>query len=222
MAGAVQAETARARERRSKLVGLTGGIGTGKSRVADLLRSLGAVVECSDLIVRELQAPGGAALDEIAATFGREVLLPDGTLDRAKLGQRVFRDPGARARLNRIVHPLVYREFERRVAGHRSRGAAVIVVDIPLLLEGKKSGTGSGAKLPFDVIVLVYASPDTQVARVMARDGLSREDALARIRAQMPIEEKRRMSDVVIENDGDWAATERHVRELYAGWLADP
>ncbi len=211
--------TARARDTSSKLVGLTGGIGSGKSRVADLLRELGAVVECSDLIVRELQAPGGAALAEMVATFGDEYLLPDGTLDRARLGQLVFGDPSARQRLNQIVHPLVYLEYRRRIERHRRAGVPVIVLDIPLLLEGKKSGTGSGALIAFDVIVVVYASPATQLARVMARDQLSREQAQTRIQAQMPIEEKRRMADVVIENDGDWAATERHVRELYARWL---
>jgi dephospho-CoA kinase len=218
---AASAATVRTGRRGSILVGLTGGIGTGKSRVAELLHTLGAAVECSDAIVRELQAPGGAALAAITEAFGERILLPDGTLDRAALGRLVFADPQARERLNRIVHPLVYREYERRVEAHRRAGVPVIVLDIPLLLEGKRSGTGSGAKIPFDVIVLVYASPETQLARVMARDGLPREEALARIRAQMPIDDKRRMSDVVIENDADWERAERHVRELYRGWLAE-
>ncbi len=203
----------------SILIGLTGGIGTGKSRVAELLRELGAAVECSDAIVRELQAPGGAGLEAIVATFGREYLTASGELDRPKLGKLVFNDPGARMKLNLLIHPLVTRETQARIARHRARGVAVIVADIPLLLEGKKSGVGSGAVLPFDRIALVYATEEQQLARVMARDGLSREDALSRIRSQLPIEEKRALADVVIDNSGPWEATERQVRSYYADWL---
>lgn len=203
----------------SILIGLTGGIGTGKSRVAELLRELGAAVECSDAIVRELQAPGGAGLEAIVATFGREYLTASGELDRPKLGKLVFNDPGARMKLNLLIHPLVTRETQARIALHRARGVAVIVADIPLLLEGKKSGVGSGAVLPFDRIALVYATEAQQLDRVMARDGLSREDALSRIRSQLPIEEKRALADVVIDNSGPWEATERQVRGCYADWL---
>jgi dephospho-CoA kinase len=200
------------------LVGLTGGIGTGKSRVADLLTSLGAAVECSDKIVRELQAPGGAGLAAIVAHFGREMLLPSGELDRAKLGKRVFEDRDARMRLNLMIHPLVTAELQRRVAAHRAHGVRVIVVDIPLLLEGKKAGVGTGAVLPFDVIAVVYAPEALQLERVVARDRLSPADARARIGAQLPIEEKRALADVVIDNSGPWEATEKQVRALYADW----
>lgn len=203
----------------SILIGLTGGIGTGKSRVSELLRSLGAAVECSDAIVRELQAPGGAALAAIVATFGDEYLTASGELDRPRLGKLVFNDPAARVKLNLLIHPLVTRETQSRIAAHRERGVAVIVADIPLLLEGKKSGLGSGAVLPFDLIVLVYASEAQQLSRVIARDGLSREDALSRIRSQLPIEEKRALADVVIDNSGSWEATEAQVRACYAEWL---
>lgn len=203
----------------SILIGLTGGIGTGKSRVADLLRALGAAVECSDTIVRELQAPGGAGLAAIVDAFGPEYLTPAGELDRPKLGKLVFNDPAARAKLNLLIHPLVTRETQQRVAAHRARGVPVIVADIPLLLEGKKAGIGSGAVLPFDRIVVVYATEEQQLARVMARDKLSREDALARIRSQLPIEEKRALADVVIDNSGAWEAAEKQTRELYAEWV---
>jgi dephospho-CoA kinase len=203
----------------SLLVGLTGGIGTGKSRVADLLRALGAAVECSDRIVRELQAPGGAGLAAIVEAFGRDVLTPSGELDRPKLGKLVFADAAARTRLNLLIHPLVTRELERRAAEHRARGVAVIVLDIPLLLEGKKAGVGTGAVVPFDVIAVVYAPESVQLERVVARDGLSPEDARARMRSQLPIEEKREMADVVIDNSGSWEATEKQVRELYAAWV---
>jgi dephospho-CoA kinase len=204
----------------STVVGLTGGIGTGKSRVAELLRELGAAVECSDLIVRELQEPGGEVLAAIVAEFGADMQLPSGELDRAKLGERVFNDDAARQRLGNLIHPAVYRELLRRMEEHRAAGVPVIVLDIPLLLEGRRSGRGSGALLPFDVIVVVYADEATQLERVRARDGLSSEEALARIGSQVPIEEKRAMADIVIENDADWATTEKQVRQLYETWAA--
>ncbi len=207
--------------RRQKLtIGLTGGIGTGKSRVAELLRALGAAVECSDEIVREIQAPGGAALAEIAATFGESYLLPSGELDRARLGELVFRDPDARKKLGDLIHPLVYRELARRLEAHRRRQVPVVVLDIPLLLEGRKAGRGSGALLPLDLILLVYADEQIQLERIMARDGLSPEDALARIRSQLSIEEKRAMADVVIDNSGEWEATAQVVHEHYAEWIS--
>ncbi len=204
----------------SVVVGLTGGIGTGKTRVAELLRELGAAVECSDLIVRELQQPGGEVLAAIVAEFGAEMRLPSGELDRAKLGERVFNDDPARQRLGDLIHPAVYRELLRRMEAHRAAGLPVIVLDIPLLLEGRRSGRGSGARLPFDVIVVVYADEATQLERVQARDGLSRDEVLARIGSQVPIEEKRAMADLVIDNGADWATTEKQVRQLYERWAA--
>ncbi len=203
----------------SRLIGLTGGIGTGKSRVAKLLEELGAAIECSDLIVRELQAPGGAGLLAIAEHFGDAYLTAAGELDRAKLGDLVFSDPEARQVLNGIIHPLVFGEFDRRIQRHRTAEVRVIVIDIPLLLEGKQAGRGSGALLPFDEIVLVYAREEQQLRRVMERDGLPEKDALARIRSQLSIEEKRALSDVIIDNSVDWEKTDRQVRELYETWL---
>ena len=206
---------------RSLLIGLTGGIGTGKSRVADLLRGLGATVECSDLIVRELQSPGGPALEGIRRAFGDEYLTASGELDRAKLGELVFNDPEARAELSAIMRPLVTAELQRRAARHRVECARRVVVDVPLLLEGRKAGTGAGAVLPFDEIVVVHAREEQQVDRVMARDKLSRDATLARVRSQMSIEEKRAFPGVIaIDNSGDWADTEKQVRELWARWNA--
>lgn len=202
----------------SVVVGLTGGIGTGKTRVAELLRELGAAVECSDLIVRELQSPGGEVLEAIARTFGPEYVTESGELDRAKLGDLVFNDPEARGKLGNLIHPAVYRELHRRMEEHRAAGTPVIVLDIPLLLEGKKSGRGSGAKLPFDVICVVYADEEKQVARVIARDELSETDARARVASQVPIEEKREMADVIVDNTGDWDATALQVEALYQSW----
>lgn len=202
------------------VVGLTGGIGTGKSRVVELLARLGAAIVDSDRIVRELQQPGGAALARIAETFGREYLLPDGNLDRAKLGKLVFDHPAERLKLNAIMLPAVTAELRARMERLRAAGERVVVLDIPLLLEGRKSGTGAGAVLPFDVVVVVYADEATQIRRVMERDKLARADAEARVRSQLSIEEKRAMADVVIDNTGAWEATEKRVRELFAQWTA--
>jgi dephospho-CoA kinase len=204
---------------RTFVVGLTGGIATGKTRVAELLEELGAAVICADQIVRELQSAGGEALQEIARAFGRDYLLPSGELDREKLGALVFRSPDARAKLNGIVHPRVGRILWDRLEALRREGVAVAVLDIPLLLEGRKAGRGSGAVLPFDEIVLVYADEKAQVERIIERDGLATDDALARVRAQMPIDEKRAMADVVIDNSGAWEETEPQVRELYTRWI---
>ena len=201
-------------------IGLTGGIGTGKSRVGELLRTLGAAVECSDEIVREIQAPGGTALAQIASLFGEEYVLPSGELDRTRLGELVFRDPDARRKLGSLIHPLVYSELARRLHAHRQREVQVVVLDIPLLLEGRQAGRGSGALLSFDLILVVYADEETQLKRIMARDGLSHEDALARIRSQLPIEEKRALADVVIDNSGNWEATAQRVRECYQQWVS--
>ncbi len=206
--------------KRTLAIGLTGGIGTGKSRVAELLQELGAALECSDQIVREIQAPGGAALAGIIATFGDEYLLPSGELDRVRLGELVFRNPEARAKLGTLIHPLVYRELAERLEAHRRQGKPVVVLDIPLLLEGPKDWWRSGTLLPLDLIVLVYADEETQVERIRTRDQLSRGEALARIRAQLSIEEKRALADVVIDNSGSWESTAERVREQYAEWIS--
>jgi dephospho-CoA kinase len=204
---------------RTRVIGVTGGIGTGKSRVSQRLRELGAAVECSDEIVRELQAPGGRALEAIASTFGRAYLTETGELDRGRMGAMVFSDPDARRRLNAIVHPLVYAELSSRVEKHRAAGRPLVVLDIPLLLEGRRASARAG--LPYDAVVVVYASEAIQVERVMARDGLSREAALARVRSQMPIEEKRAQADVVIDNGGAWSDTLRQIDALFARMTDD-
>ena len=201
-----------------RVIGLTGGIGTGKTRVSELLRSLGAAVECADLIVRELQQPGGALLEAILREFGQDYLRHDGELDRVKFGALVFNDLDARKRLNALTGPLVQAELVARYEAHAASDVPLIVFDIPLLLEGRTAGRGSGSALPFDRIVLVYASAATQLDRVMARDGLSGEEAQARIDSQMSIEKKRELADVVIDNSGSWEATEAQVRKLFDEW----
>jgi dephospho-CoA kinase len=197
------------------VIGLSGGIGTGKSTVAGILTRLGAVIIDADAIVHELQAPGTPMLAEIASAFGAELIRPDGSLDRARLGELVFRDPEARLRLGKIVHPGVGAEMLRRLDAAREARVGLVVLDIPLLFEGRKAGTGNAAQLGFDATVLVYAAEPQQIERQLARDGYGRDEALRRVRSQLPIEEKRALADFVIDNSGSLAETERQVRELY-------
>jgi len=203
----------------TRVVGLTGGIGSGKSSVCRLLSALGAVVIDSDAIVHELQAPGTPLLARIAGSFGAEMIRPDGSLDRARLGQLVFGDDEARTRLNALVHPVVSRETLRRLEAARVAGAALVVLDIPLLLEGRAGRAGAVRPTASDSaseVIVVYAREDQQVERQAARDGSSREQARARLRAQLSIEEKRKLADYVIDNSGTLEDTERQVRDLYA------
>lgn len=203
------------------MVGLTGGIGTGKSTVARLLAGLGAVVVDADAIVHELQARGTPLLAKIADVFGPGILHPDGSLDRAQLGQLVFADPDARRRLGELVHPAVGLEMLRRLEAAKASGAPLVVLDIPLLLEARasRSADPTRPKTASDLageVIVVYAREEQQIERQMARDGSSREHATQRVRAQLSIEEKRKLADHVIDNSGSLADTERQVRELYA------
>ena len=198
------------------IVGLTGGIGSGKSTVAAMLEKLGATVVDADAIVHELQARGQPLVDEIAAEFGREVLAADGSLDREALGAIVFRDPAARQRLNQLVHPKVGAEFGRRLQAAKQAGAPVIVLDIPLLFESRAAGTGGASAMHFDTTVLVWVPRETQIERQLARDGYAPDEAERRVAAQMPLDEKRALADEVIDNSGSLEATSHQVDELYA------
>jgi dephospho-CoA kinase len=199
----------------SAIVGLSGGIGSGKSTVARLFEKLGAVLIDSDAIVHELQAPGAPMLEQIATAFGRDLIDANGALDRKALGALVFRDEQLRLRLNAIVHPAVGAETLRRVVSAREAGASVIVIDIPLLFEGRSSGRGGAALMDFQATVVVWVPEPLQIERTMARDGCSREEALRRVRAQMPLAEKRALADYVIDNSGAPEDTERQVREVF-------
>jgi len=199
----------------TRIVGLSGGIGSGKSTVARRLAALGATVIDADAIVHELQAPGSPLLAEIAAAFGADVIDAAGRLDRAALGAIVFRDAQARARLGAITHPPVVAEIARRVARARSERVPVVVLDIPLLFEGRRAGTGAAAALQFDATIVVWAPEDAQIERQIARDGYSREEAVRRIRAQLPLHEKKNLADFVIDNAGTLEDTERQVDALW-------
>ncbi|MGE5673806.1 MAG: dephospho-CoA kinase [Mycobacterium leprae] len=191
-----------------KVVGLTGGIASGKSTVSRFLREMGAPVVDADVIVHELQQPGTAVLAAIVDQFGLEVLRPDGTLDRARLGQRVFADPQQRRQLEAIVHPAVEERMWAEVARLRSAGAQAVVLDVPLLIEG-------GLYKQVDRVWLVYVDRATQRARLIERDHLSPAAAEARLAAQMPLDQKRQVADLVIDNRGSQGETRRQVEEAW-------
>jgi len=200
----------------TRVIALSGGIGTGKSTVSAMLRALGAVVIDADEIVHRLQAPGAPMVAELAAAFGPEIVGAAGALDRKRLGDLVFGDPELRRRLNAIVHPKVGIEVARQLDEARRSGAALVVLDIPLLFESRAAGARGGASaLPFEATVLVYAPRAVQIERTMARDGCSAAEAEARVAAQMPIDDKRALADHVIDNGGDRAETERQVQALW-------
>lgn len=205
----------------TRVVGLSGGIGTGKSTVTRMLAALGAVVVDADAIVHRLQAAGSPLLAEIAAAFGADVIGADGGLDRKRVADLVFRDPAARARLNAIVHPRVGAEMARALAAAREDGAPLVVLDIPLLFEGRAAGGSGASALGFDATVLVYAPRELQIERTLARDGGTREDVERRLAAQLPIDEKRALADHVIDNAGPLDETERQVRALFERLLGD-
>lgn len=173
-------------------MGLTGGIGSGKSTVSRLMAGRGAVIVDADQIAREVVEPGTPGLAAVVDAFGPRVLAADGSLDRPALAAVVFADPDARRRLDGIVHPLV-----RRRAGELAAAApagAVVVHDVPLLVE-----TGQGAS--YDLVLVVEADPETRVARLVQR-GMTEEDARARIAAQATDDERRAVADVVLDNSG--------------------
>lgn len=186
-----------------KLIGLTGGIASGKSVVARMLRDAGVPVIDADVLARDAVAPGTEGLAAVVRRFGASVLAPDGTLDRPALAARVFADASARADLNAIVHPAVAALALERLDALRARGAPVAVYEVPLLFE-----TGLDAMM--DATLLVAAPEEVQIARMRSRDGFDEAAARARLAAQLPLAEKRRRATVVLDNVGS-------VSELAAG-----
>lgn len=187
-------------------VGLTGGIGAGKSEVSRRLAAEGAVVIDADRLAREVVEPGTEGLAAVVAEFGEGVLRPDGALDRERLGEIVFSDEDRLKALNAIVHPLVGRRTQELFDA--APQDAVVVYDVPLLTENHQKGI-------YDVVVVVDAPTETQVRRLVGDRGMSEEQAHARINAQATREQRRAIADVVIDNSGDLAALERQVAELW-------
>jgi len=192
-----------------KIVGLTGGIASGKSTVSAMLAELGAAVIDADRIAREVVRRGMPAHARIVDHFGKGILLPDGEIDRRALGDIVFHDAAEKAVLNAIVHPEVIAAYAREIAAlERDRPDALVVMDVPLLLESRMhEGLAE--------VIVVYVPESLQRKRLMTRDDISAEDADARIGSQMPIEEKKRRATIVIDNTGDLSETRRQVTAVF-------
>jgi len=193
-------------------VGLTGGIGSGKSEVARRLVAHGAVLIDADVAAREVVVPGSRGLRRIVAAFGEEVLSPDGSLDRARLGEIVFGDPELRAKLNAIVHPLV-REWmdaaERTAVQAADRRGPIAVHDVPLLAESRR-------KSGFDLVIVVDVPPELQVQRLVSQRGLTPDQARARMNAKASREQRLEVADVVISNSGSLDDLDHRVAEVWA------
>jgi len=191
------------------LLGVTGGIASGKTTVARMLEKLGAPIIDFDLLSRVVVEPGKPAWQEIVSFFGDQVLLPDKTLDRKGLSEIVFRDAEKRKKLEGFTHPRIHQEFVRLVEEHAARDPKVVIqVVIPLLIEANLQSL-------FHKLLLVYIPPDKQIQRLMERDGISREMAQSILAAQLPIDEKRAYADYIIDNSGTPADTERQVQETW-------
>lgn len=195
------------------IIGLTGSIATGKSTVSRMLKQKGYPIVDADEISRLVVEPGSSVLSEIAQTFGEEVLLPDGSLNREKLGNLIFNNEEQRKKLNGIIHPAVRQEMIRQKEEWLEKGANTIIMDIPLLFESKLQSY-------VDKIIVVSATPAVQKERLIARNCYSAEEADARINSQLPIVEKEKGADAVINNDGTLDETEKQLNEILAKWDA--
>jgi dephospho-CoA kinase len=194
------------------IVGLTGGIGSGKSAIARMFTELGVPVVDADRVARDVVEPGTEGLAQIVAAFGDDVLGEDGRLDRAKIGARVFADPEERKKLESITHPRIAAESMARIGKLASEGHAYAIYEAALLVE-------NGSYRIMNALVVVTASLATQIARVKKRDNLDEEAVRARIAAQLPLEEKVRVADYVIENDGSLEDARARTTEVHRALL---
>ena len=201
--------------RRFLLVGLTGGIGSGKSTVSRLFRDLGCLIIDADTIAREVVEPGEPAWRGIVEAFGREILLPDGQLDRKGLGALVFADPAKRRTLNALTHPAIIAREQAILAELEAQGyEGIVVLDAALLIE-------AGGADRMDRLVVVYVDEAIQLRRLMDRDDLDEAEARRRIASQMPLREKVRLAHHVIDNSGRPEETAARVRDVHAALLAE-
>lgn len=191
----------------TKVIGLTGGIASGKSTISNIFKEVGWPVIDADQTARQVVMPGSLGLAQIVSRFGSQVLQPDSTLDRAALGSMVFDDPQNLSDLDQIEHPLIMAAIDKQLAGFKKQGLPVVVLDVPLLFE-------TGMDQECDLTVLAVVDRKTQLERLMKRDHCSKAAALKRINAQMPLEEKMRRADVTIDNNGSLAQTRLQVAKL--------
>jgi dephospho-CoA kinase len=191
-----------------RIFGLTGNIGSGKSTVAAMLRKAGIPVLDADRISREVTAPGGRAYDAVVRAFGRGMIVrDDGSIDRKRLGEIVFADPASRERLERITHPAILEAMKEAIAGIEREGHRAAVVEATLIHE-------SGRKGLFEAVISVTCDRETAISRLAARDGMSRSQAEARLRAQMDADRKAGASDYVIDNSVSPEETSRQVQRI--------
>jgi dephospho-CoA kinase len=201
--------------RRFLLVGLTGGIATGKSTVSEMLRGLGAEIIDADRLAREVVEPGQPAFKQIVAEFGAGIVGADGALDRKKLGAIVFADPERRTRLEALTHPAIRARFQARLDELAAQGfEGLVFFDAPVMIE-------SGNYKHMDRMVVVVTDEATQMARLRARDGTDDAEGRRKIASQMPLAEKAKLADHVIDNSGDREATAAQVRRVVAALTAD-
>jgi dephospho-CoA kinase len=201
--------------RKFLLVGLTGGIATGKSTVSTLLRQLGCQIIDADLLAREVVGPGQPALAQIVTEFGREVLTADGELDRKKLGAIVFADPERRRRLEAITHPAIRERFAARLAELDEQGfAGIVVFDAPVMIE-------SGNYKNMERMIVVVTDDATQMTRLNGRDGTGDAENRRKIASQMPLAEKAKLADYVIDNSGSREATAEQVRRVFGALMSE-
>jgi dephospho-CoA kinase len=191
------------------VAGLTGSIATGKSTVSGILKELGAFIVDADRAAHEVVLPGTKAFNEIVRIFGKKILQKSGEIDRERLGRIVFNDSAMRSILEEVVHPEVMRAMDEQIGSIKSGSPdAVVILDVPLLIEtGMHKGVGE--------VIVVYCPEAMQITRLMVRDKISKEDALAKVRAQISIEEKRRYASLLIDNSASKDKTRKQVKNAY-------
>ncbi len=191
------------------IVGLTGGVASGKTAVSEVLKEEGAYIIDADQIARELVQPHGPAWNELVRTFGEEILQEDGSIDRKKLADRVFGDPNQRKLLNQILHPLITEEMDRRTREIGQKNPkAIVVIDAPLLIE-------VGYHCRVDKVMVVVSTQAEQIERLKVRDGVNSEEAQRILSSQMPVEEKVKLADFVIRNEGALAEVRERAKEVF-------
>ena len=196
-----------------RIIGLTGGIASGKSTVASILSEFGATIIDADKIAREIVEPGKSALREIHKAFGDDILLADGSLNRQRLGEMIFNDPTKRQLLNSIVHPKIIEECQKRLEYYKQAGKQAVILEVPLLIE-------IGMDAMVDEVWLVAADTQTQINRLIKRDGLSKGQALKRIEAQMSLEEKIPKADIIIDGQLSIDEVRSYLKILWNNVLA--
>ena len=194
-----------------QIIGITGGIASGKSTVSLYLQELGFTIVDADLASRAVVEPGEEAYHQVVKAFGEDILLTDGNIDRVKLGSIIFNDQEKRLLLNGIVHPAVRNWMRVKTEAALASGEETVFMDIPLLFESKLT-------FMVDKTLLIYVDEQVQLERLMNRNGLSETEALARINSQMPLADKKALADAVIDNNGDINETKRQVKAILSEW----